>query len=119
MPRSCKCHATGEYGNVELFYRPKGQKYYFKDKETYENWKIEEDLRKLKVQKRKKINERIAELIDYKKGQTFPTIIAKEIKDLDEVTINQKIEAHKKEIDKLKIKSDKISFFVKFILFLS
>lgn len=83
MPRPCKCHATGELGNIEIFYRPVGEKYYFKNKEIYENWLIEEDLRKIKVNKRKKINDKIAKFIRYQKGQKFPTNICKEIKELE------------------------------------
>ena len=83
MPRLCKCHATGERGDVKSFYRPSNEKYYFKDKETYETWKIEEDLRKMKSQKRREINDKIAEFIRYEKGQTFPTNICRTIKELE------------------------------------
>ena len=83
MPRLCKCHATGERGDVKTFYRPVGEKYYFKDKETYETWRIEEDLRKMKAKKRRDINDKIAEFIRYEKGQAFPTNICKTIKELE------------------------------------
>ena len=49
MPRRVKCRATGEWGTNDVFYRPEDVKFYFKDKETYEKWKLEIEENKNKV----------------------------------------------------------------------
>ena len=49
MPRKVKCKATGEWGTNETFYRPDDVKFYFKDEETYKQWKIKTEENKNRV----------------------------------------------------------------------
>ena len=75
MGRKVKCRITGEIGNSDIFYKADNGLYY-KSKELYEEYKQEAEYR------RKIIDFFCIELLGYKKGCAFPTILTKKLESL-------------------------------------
>lgn len=74
MARRVKCYATGEIGTDKTFVRIDNK--WFRDKATYEKWRVNNDYRWKTV-------DLIAEILGYQKGQVFPTVVHKKLKELE------------------------------------
>ena len=75
ISRPVKCAITGEQGTADTFIKI-GTKYY-KSQEIYDTVQRQKDLHKQIV------NLICYELLDYQKGQKFPTLLTRKLKELD------------------------------------
>lgn len=75
MGRRVRCVVTKEYGTSDTFYKA-DDNHYYKTKEIYEQNKQDKKYRSL-------IKDTICfNFLEYQKGQKFPTILTKKLKDL-------------------------------------
>lgn len=92
-PRIVKCLATKEVGLKENFYLAPNHKY-FKSEEIYKEWLLNRakkrhvnpealDPNKRKKDVRKATLELLCDYIGYKKGEPFPAVMIKKIKELE------------------------------------
>lgn len=72
--RRVKCYATGEYGTDLTFVKIDG--HYYKDEFTYERYIKNKEYRTL-------VYDKLADFLGYQKGQIFPGIVHKKLKDLE------------------------------------
>lgn len=75
MARKVRCMITGEYGTSDTFVNHDGR--YFKNESVYEEYKFQSEYW-VKI-----IEKFCFEYLGYEKGQPFPTILPKRIKQLD------------------------------------
>ena len=71
MARKVKCNVTGEYGTSDTFIKIDNK--YYKDRETYENNRKEKDLW------HELINYICINLLNYEKGQPFPSLVTRKL----------------------------------------
>ena len=76
MARKVKCQITKEWGMSDDFYKAPNGKYY-KSKKLYEVW-IKE-----KADKAEFLDMFASEYLGYEKGQVFPTVLCKRLKELE------------------------------------
>lgn len=74
MAYKVRCAVTGEYGTSDTFIKRDGR--YFKNEEIYNEYKIQSEYWI------KCIEKFCYDFLDYKKGQPFPTILPKRLKEL-------------------------------------
>ena len=75
MARKVRCAVTREYGTSDTFIKI-GNKYY-KSQQIYDEYEKE------KVYRQKILDMISVDFLDYSPGQTFPTLIVKQLKQLD------------------------------------
>ena len=75
MARIVKCQITHEIGNTDTFIKIDGK--YYKSQEIYDNHKRNTDIYK------KIIYIISSDFLGYQKGQSFPTVLAKKLKELE------------------------------------
>lgn len=91
MARKVKCFATKESGMSDSFFKaPNGK--YFKNEDVYKAWVAGKNAKTTKPKKEKlseeekenraKIIDELSDIIGYKKGQPFPTVMTRKLKDL-------------------------------------
>ena len=70
-----KCFITKESGTKDTYYFDEKTKHYFKSKEVFDNWRDS-------VEKKKAVNDMIADFVGYHNGEVFPTVMTKKVKEL-------------------------------------
>lgn len=75
MVRKCICYVTKEEGTTDTFY--KDGKHYFKNKEIADEYKLQNSCRA-------QVIDILAEIIGYEKGQKFPSLLTKTLKELSD-----------------------------------
>jgi hypothetical protein len=75
MARTCKCQITHEIGDVNTFIKIDGK--YYKSQEIYDEYKKNANLHRIIV------DTIVNDFLNYQKGQIFPTILTKKLKELE------------------------------------
>lgn len=95
MARKVKCQITKEEGTSDVFYKAPNGKYY-KSQKLYETWLKE------KTDREEFLDMFATDFLGYKKGQVFPTVLCKRLKELEFYgydVINQTVKKCKSSIE--------------------
>lgn len=95
MARKVKCQITKEEGTSDVFYKAPNGKYY-KSQKLYETWLKE------KIDREEFLDMFATDFLGYKKGQVFPTVLCKRLKELEFYgydVINQTVKKCKSSIE--------------------
>ena len=95
MARKVKCQITKEEGTSDVFYKAPNGKYY-KSQKLYEAWLKE------KIDREEFLDMFATDFLGYKKGQVFPTVLCKRLKELEFYgydVINQTVKKCKSSIE--------------------
>lgn len=78
MARKVRCCITKECGTSDTFYKDESTGRYYKSKEIFDEWRNI-------TNKRKELNDIIADIVGYYNGEKFPSSITKKVKELEEI----------------------------------